>query len=77
MGKYTLHRWAEWEQEFLRRHYADALTVDLAAVLGVPAKRILAKANAMGLKKSISLIAETAREQLELLGHNEKVNRPA
>lgn len=55
--------WLQWEVDFLRRHYADALTVDLAQVLGTSIKRVLAKANAMGLHKSIEVISATARER--------------
>lgn len=55
--------WLKWEEEFLRANYANALTVDLAKVLDMSIKRVLAKANSMGLKKSVELIAETARER--------------
>ncbi len=75
MPKYTRHVWLDWEVEFLRRHYADALTVDLATVLGLPANRILAKANALGLHKSVALIAETARERSTRPDHGSKATR--
>ena len=61
--------WLRWQEEFLRQHYADALTVHLAQVLGTSVKRVLAKANAMGLRKSVELIAATAAERTRLPGH--------
>ena len=63
------HRWTDDQVEYLRRHYADTLTVDLAAALGLRAGRILAKANALGLRKSAALIAETARQRTLTPGH--------
>jgi hypothetical protein len=62
-SKQKRQRWLPWQEEFLRRNYADSLTVDLAKVLETTIKRVLAKANAMGLHKSLALIAETARER--------------
>lgn len=47
--------------DFLRQHYATMLTAVIAATLGIAHKRVLAKANEMGLRKSVALIAETAR----------------
>jgi hypothetical protein len=67
--------WTEAEEELLRQCYADALTADLAVVLDMPARRILAKANAMGLKKSIELIAETARQRTMQPGHGSQRTR--
>lgn len=61
--------WLQWEEQLLRDHYADALTADLAKVLGCSATRVLAKANAMGLKKLPALLSETARERTSRLGH--------
>lgn len=55
------HRWQPHELEFLRQHYATMLTAVIAATLGIPAPRVLAKANEMRLHKSRQLIAETAR----------------
>jgi hypothetical protein len=67
--------WKPWEEEFLRKNYADSLTVDLAKVLDMTIKRVLAKANAMGLKKSIALIAETARERTSRPDHGSRRTR--
>lgn len=67
--------WKECEEEFLRQNYADSLTVDLAQVLGMTIKRILAKANAMGLRKTTELIAATARERTSRPGHGSHKTR--
>lgn len=67
--------WLQWEEEFLRQNYADALTVDLAEVLECDPKRVLAKANAMGLKKTTALIAEMARERATRPGHGSLATR--
>ncbi len=45
----------------MRRHYATMLTAVIAKTLNIPAPRVLAKANELGLHKSRQLIAETAR----------------
>lgn len=67
--------WKPWEEEFLRRNYADSLTVDLAVVLETTIKRVLAKANAMGLHKSVELIAATARERTSRPDHGSRRTR--
>ena len=69
------HIWTDDQVDYLRRHYADTLTVDLAAVLGLRAERILAKANGMGLHKSRALIAETARQRTLTPGHGSMDSR--
>jgi len=55
--------WTAEEEAHLRQHYATTLTVDLARHFGCSIKRVLAKAHAMGLHKTVDLIAETARER--------------
>lgn len=55
--------WTAEEEAHLRQHYATTLTVDLARRFGCDIKRVLAKANSMGLLKTTELIAETARER--------------
>jgi len=55
--------WTAEEEAHLREHYATVLTADLARRFGCDIKRVLAKANAMGLHKTTDLIAETARER--------------
>lgn len=57
------HRWTWADEELLRRNYATSLTLDLACALGLNIAQVLRKANAMGLRKSVELIAETARER--------------
>lgn len=69
------HFWQPWQEDFLRQNYANALTVDLAKVLGMAVKRVLAKANAMGLHKSVELIAETARQRTLQPGHGSHATR--
>ncbi len=71
----TRRPWLPWEVEFLRQHYADALTVHLAEVLGTSVERVLRKANAMGLKKSVELIAATARERTSRPDHGGRRTR--
>jgi len=69
------HYWTSAEEAHLQQHYATRLTVDLAAELGIPVSRILAKANSMGLHKTIDLIAETARERTNRPGHGCKATQ--
>ncbi len=69
------HRWTRDQVEHLRQHYADTLTVDLAATLGIRASRILAKANELGLHKTTALIAETARRRTMTPGHGSLASR--
>jgi hypothetical protein len=57
----TRQLWTPAEVALLRQHYASRLTADLAAELGRPINRVLAKANSMGLRKDPAVHAETAR----------------
>ena len=61
--------WLLWEIEFLRLHYADSLTSDLAEAIGRPVDRVLAKANYLGLRKFRETIAALARERTQRPGH--------
>lgn len=63
------HRWQAFELDFLRQHYATMLTSTIATTLGIAARRVLAKANELGLRKSIALIAETARQRTQNASH--------
>lgn len=67
--------WTPEEEQHMRDHYADTLTVDLARQFGCDPKRVLAKANSMGLHKSIALIAATARERTTRPGHGSHATR--
>jgi hypothetical protein len=67
--------WLAWEVEFLRRTYADSLTADLARVLGMPQRSVLAKANALGLHKSVEVIAEVARERSRRPDHGGRAHQ--
>lgn len=55
--------WSEVELELLRRNFADSHTRDIAQVVGRTASQVLAKANKLGLRKSLAFIAEVARER--------------
>lgn len=67
--------WTPEHVAHLKAHYADTLTVDLAPLYGRTIKQVLAKANALGLHKSIELIAETARERSSRPGHGSQATR--
>lgn len=67
--------WTPQEEDLLRARYADTLTADLAQQLGCTTKRVLAKANAMGLRKSTELIAEIARQRAMQPGHGSRHTR--
>ena len=69
------HRWQPFEVEFLRRHYATMLTATIAATLGIPTSRVLAKANGLGLRKTRELIAETARQRTMAAEHGSRRTR--
>ena len=67
--------WTPEHVAHLKAHYADTLTVDLAPLYGRTIKQVLAKANALGLHKSIELIAEMARERPSRPGHGSQATR--
>jgi hypothetical protein len=67
--------WTEAEMQLLTRWYADVRTDLIAQQLGWPVKRVLAKANALGLHKSRELIAEMARERTNKPGHGSHAHR--
>jgi hypothetical protein len=67
--------WTAEEEAYMRQHYADTLTVDIARHFDCSIKRVLAKAHAMGLHKSIELIAETARQRTLQPGHGSRRTR--
>lgn len=67
--------WSAEEVELLRQRYAGTPTPELAATLGRPASRVLAKANAMGLYKSKDLIATISRERSARPGHPSQAYR--
>lgn len=52
--------WQPWQEEYLRKTYANALTADIATVLDTSIDRVLRKAYALGLKKSRECIARVA-----------------
>ncbi|MGC4076248.1 MAG: HNH endonuclease signature motif containing protein [Rubrivivax sp.] len=55
--------WTEIELQLLREHYHDSHTVNIAKAIGREPRQVLAKANALGLRKDIDFIAEVARER--------------
>ena len=61
--------WKPEEEAYLREHYADTLTTEIARHLGCAEKRVLSKAHAMGLHKSRALIAEIGRLRTAVPGH--------
>ncbi|MCA0240177.1 MAG: HNH endonuclease [Proteobacteria bacterium] len=67
--------WLAWEVEFLRLYYADYLTEAIAAVLGRTQRRVLAKANQLGLRKSPELVSAIARERSSAPGHGSQAYR--
>lgn len=67
--------WQPWEAEALRRLYSDSRTEDLARALGMTAEQVVRKANAMGLHKSIEVIAGLARERTADLAHASRAYR--
>jgi len=69
------HRWTDAERAYLRQHYADTLTADIAVQLGVAPSRVLAMANALGLHKSPAMVAETARVRTLAPGHGSHATR--
>lgn len=67
--------WTPVEEQMLRQHYADTRTEVLAELFNRDARRVLAKARAMGLRKSRELIAEIAREKSAAPGHGGKAHQ--
>lgn len=61
--------WTPAEEQLLREHYANTRTEVLAKLFDRDTRRVLAKANSMGLYKSLELIAEIAREKTLELTH--------
>ena len=67
--------WTPTEEAYLRAQYPTTPTPLLAALFGRPAERVLAKANAMGLKKNREFIAQVARERTARPGHGSVAHR--
>jgi hypothetical protein len=65
----TRQLWTPAEVALLRQHYATTLTADLAAELGRPINRVLAKDNSLGLRKDPAVHAETARQRMANPNH--------
>lgn len=61
--------WTEAERELLRQHYATMRSADLAALLDRPLGSVHQHAGKLGLRKSIELIAQMARERTQRPGH--------
>jgi hypothetical protein len=70
------HHWTEAEEALMRRHYPDSDTADLATALGVTARQVLSKANAMGLHKTPAFRSEQ-RRQLMLANPDHGAHRHA
>ena len=69
------HKWTDSQVACMRQHYADTLTADLVAMLGVRAKIIHEKAKKLGLRKSAAVIAETARRRTLTPGHGSQASQ--
>lgn len=69
------HTWTDAQVAFLIQHYANTLTAELAATLGVRTKIIHGKAKKLGLRKSAGLIAEMARRRALTPGHGSQASR--
>ena len=63
MARVPRHTWQQWQLDMLQQTYADTLTVDLARALGLTVDQVQRKANQMGVRKSIAIIAATAAER--------------
>lgn len=57
----TRRAWAQWQLDYLKRHYADTPTADMKRRLGRSGRSIWAQAAAMGLRKSYELLQESGR----------------
>lgn len=55
--------WSRAEEDYLRKHYADGQTRDLAEALGRPVSKVYAKAKKLGLEKSAAYLRRFARLQ--------------
>lgn len=55
------HIWTQSEVDYLRQYYSDTPMDDMIAYLKISKRAIHNKANVLGLRKSLSLIAATAR----------------
>jgi hypothetical protein len=67
--------WLPDEEQYLREHYADTLTADIAEFLGRRLSTVRRKANEMGLHKSRDLISELARLRTLSPNHGSKSSR--
>jgi hypothetical protein len=67
--------WTPAEEQALSLHYATTRIEVLASMFNRDPRRVLAKANAMGLYKSRELIAEIAREKSAAPGHGGQLHQ--
>jgi hypothetical protein len=63
-GKPPRAFWTEAQVAHLRAHYADTPTADMVTACGHTINQILAKANALGLRKTKALISAMSRERM-------------
>jgi hypothetical protein len=61
--------WTPEEEAYMREHYADTATEEIARVFGCKETRVLVKANKMHIFKSREFIAQVARERSNAPGH--------
>jgi hypothetical protein len=62
-GRFEKQFWSTAEEKYLRRHYADGHTAELAKALGRPIAKVYAKAKKLGLEKSAEYLRRFARLQ--------------
>jgi hypothetical protein len=67
--------WFPDEEQYLREHYADTLTVEIAEFLGRKVEHVRRKALDLGLKKSPEHLAVLARERSGAPDHGGKATR--
>ena len=63
------HHWTPAQLAYLREHYAETRTADIAAHLGLKTSQVYWRAHLLGLHKSIDAIARMAREQMANPNH--------
>lgn len=61
----TRHFWTPAEIARLAERYPDTLAAEIAAELGIPLKKVYAKANALGLHKSAAFLSSQAAGRLQ------------
>ncbi len=61
----TLHMWTDEEVEYLRQHYPNQRSDDVAAALGIPVRLVYSKAHRLDLKKSAAFLDSDASGRMK------------